>query len=208
MIPAMLGRTERGVVCFLLAAVTLALGPPQQNRPQINDHFPVDERDLSPPSVDHPIHECALSVHVFGFIAKATVQVFAGGVEVGHDTPFVGFGDIKLTRPLVLGEVITAKQTVGTVTSVDSDPVTVEKYPKLTTPIVGPVIYACGVGVPVNNLVASTHVDVSDLSAPGTPVIGTGETTGPWDPVATSNLVQSHNIRAVQTACPNTPTAV
>jgi hypothetical protein len=202
--PPKFGRTEQSVVWILLGLMTLST-PSLGDEPRINREFPVDEHNLSVPIVDHPIHECALAVHVSGFVPKATIQAFAGGVEVGRDTPFVGYGDIKLTRPLVLGEIITARQTVGTVPSGDSDVVTVEKYPNLTTPVVGPVIYACGAGVPVNNLVASTHVEVSDISAAGSLVIGTGETTGPWNPVATSSLMAGHNVKAVQSACPGIP---
>src|SRR5215469_545074 len=191
MIRRMFGRTVQGAALILLLLAMLST-PSLGDEPQINGEFPVDERNLSAPIVDLPIRECALAVHVSGFVPKAKIQVFAGSEEVGSDTPFVSYGDIKLTRPLVLKEIITAKQTVGAVSSAASDPVTVENYPKLTTPVVGPVIYACGIGVPVSNLVASTHLDVSDISAPGSPVIGTGETTGPWNPVRTSRLVETH----------------
>jgi hypothetical protein len=197
------GRTEWGVIWTLLALMTLST-PSSADEPRINREFPVDERNLPAPIVD-PVHECAPAVHVSGFIPKATVTVFAGGVPVGSDTPFVSYGDIKLTRALVLKEIVTARQTVGAVVSDASDAVTVEKYPKLTTPVVGPAIYECGVGVPVNNLVASTHVEVSDLSVSGGRVIGVGETTGPWTPVGTSSLVVGHDVRAAQFACPTIP---
>lgn len=173
--------------------------------PNINPEFPVDERSISPPSVGKPIHECARAVYVENFIGKALVRVFADGVEVGKGTSKLGYGDISLTRPLRLRESITATQTVRSVTSGPSDPVSVEKYPKLTTPVVTKDVYACGRIVRVENLVASTHVEVRDLDAPGTPVIGTAENTGTVASVFTSPLAERHRLQAVQISCPDTP---
>src|SRR5437588_3690497 len=96
----MFGRMERGAVGILLALMTFST-PSSGDEPRINREFPIDERNLPAPIVD-PVHECALAVHVSGFIPKATVTVLAGGVPVGSDTPFVSYGDIKLTRALVL----------------------------------------------------------------------------------------------------------
>jgi hypothetical protein len=90
------GRTEWGIIWTLLALMMLST-PSPADEPRINREFPVNERNLPAPIVD-PVHECALAVHVSGFIPKATVTVFAGGVPVGSDTPFVSYGDIKLTR--------------------------------------------------------------------------------------------------------------
>src|SRR5260370_11518660 len=83
--------------------------------------------------------------------------------------------------------------------------VAVQKYAKLTKAVVTSQVYACGRVVRVENLVSSTHVDVTDLNAPGSPVIGTAENTGTVAPVFTSPLVQGHDLRAVQIACPDDP---
>src|SRR5258708_7266530 len=172
--------------------------------PRIDPAFPVNERTISPLTVYRPIHECARAVHVSGFISRALVKVFANGAEVGKGTSLVGEGDIQLTRALVLGERVTARQIVGGVTSDDSDAVPVDPYPtKLTTPVVSSENYACGRAVPVDNLVASARVQVSDVSAPGSPAIGSGETTGPWYPVGTSALVKDYNVIATQLKCPD-----
>jgi outer membrane protein assembly factor BamB len=197
----MLDRSALVALC-LCGAAAACNSPPAA----ANEQFPVDERNISVPIVDHPIHDCAMAVHVSSFIPKATVAVFAGGVEVGHDTPLVGFADIPLARPLVLGESITARQTFSGVTSDPSDEVTVEAYPMLTKPVMAPVLYACGLGVAVDNLVASTHVEIADLSAPGAPVIGTGETTGPHTAISVSPpLTVYHGLQATQIACPTQP---
>jgi hypothetical protein len=172
--------------------------------PRINEQFPVrDSSNLSPPVVARPIHECAVAVWVSGFVPWATVRVYANGSHlVGQATSPVGFLKVPLTRSLVLGEVITATQTVGTITSGPSyDHVPTEPYPALTRPVVGPDLYDCGRIVPVGNLVASTHVEVSDQTAHSS--LGGAEATGDWEPVVTSKLVHDHLTQAVQIACPH-----
>jgi outer membrane protein assembly factor BamB len=176
--------------------------------PEIADRYPIQEPpQLSAPIVEGPIHECALFVRVSGFIPEAIVTVFAGGAQVGKDTPKHGSADIKLDRPLVLNESITAVQIVGGVISEKSyDAVTVTAYPNLTKPVAIPEVYECGRVVPVGNLIASTHVDVWDTVAPPPASIGNGETTGNWQPISTNSLEKDHSVRAQQTACPAVPT--
>src|SRR5712692_10604580 len=127
-----------GIVTTLLAVEMIGLVPAMAfGEPQINAQFPVRESgELSPPIVAPPIHECAAAVYVYGFVPGATVRVLANGTEVvGNAMPEVGFAEISLTRPLTLSDVITATQTVGTITSAPSyDPVPVGPYPALTTP--------------------------------------------------------------------------
>jgi hypothetical protein len=177
------------------------------DEPQINERFPIrDGENLSPPIVGPPIHECALAVSVSGFIPKATITVLADGVPVGTDNPKHGPADIPLKRALILGESITATQTVGAITSGQSyDAVGVTGYPTLTKPVAVPDIYQCGRVVPVGNLVASSHVDVWDTATPPPPVLGSGETTSDRYGVFTSSLAADHLVAAQQTACPNLP---
>ena len=189
-----------GLLTFFVLVLLRAV-----DEPRIDPEFPVNEHTISAPIVHPPIHDCARVVHVSGFMSKALVKVFANGVEVGKGTSLVGESDIPLSRALVDKESVTATQTVNGVTSDASDPaVPVTRYPKLTTPVVSSEIYACGRAVPVDNLVASTRVQVTDTTAAGSPVIGTGETPGPWFAVPTSSLVKDHFLTAVQTACPDT----
>jgi hypothetical protein len=150
------------------AVFFVSIGPSWADGPDIDERYPIRSRgNLSPPIVVGPINECALFVRVSGFIPEATVTVFADGTQVGKDSPRHGSADIKLDRALVLGESITAAQTVGAVTSDKTyDAVPVTGYPTPTTPVVVPEIYECGQVTPVGNLVASTHVDVWDTVAP------------------------------------------
>ena len=182
-------------------------------QPRPNPAAPVKEKgQLSPPIVRHPIHECARAVYVSGFIPHALVVVYANGVEVvGSKRPYVGFGDIPLTRALVVGDRITATQQAFGLTSDQSSPaVTVDHQPSsLTAPNTGPTIYACGQVVPVGGLTPSTHVEV--YSAATTPVpmdpvhlIGTAECTGASVPVTTQPLKVNWYVVAWQISCPGT----
>ncbi|HYT73397.1 MAG TPA: DUF3455 domain-containing protein [Vicinamibacterales bacterium] len=170
----------------------------------IHPEFPVNERNISPPSVGRPIHNCARAVHVSGFIGKALIRVFADGVEVGkQNSTALSELDLPLTRALKLGEHITATQTVASVESVPSDPVLVEDCPVvLSTPVVTNEVYACGRIARVDNVDASTHVEVFDVSA-ASAVIGTAESTGEVAPVFVPSLLRDHFLRARQIACPD-----
>ncbi len=181
------------------------------NYTRINKRFPVTNSDeLSPPLVWSPIHECAQAVLVSGFIPSADLDVYADGSHhVGHlDNAWLGpQGEgavVHLSRPLVRNEKITATQTVGNFTSVQSYvPVLVTPYDVTTLPkpVVSHTIYSCGQIVPVDQLEPSAYVTVSDGANP----IGQDETTGTSDPVLTTPLVAGHKITAQQVACPNDP---
>jgi outer membrane protein assembly factor BamB len=193
---------------FLRAAATLLLLSTAWSWAD-NQRFPIeDASSLSPPIVELNIHECALAVTVSSLMPSAdAVDVFANGMHVGRkDKPKHGSVDVPLDRALVLGESITATQTVGSITSKPSlDPVSVTGYPALTRPVIIPKIYQCGRAAPVGNLVASTHVDVWDTAMPPPPFLGSGEATRDWLAVGTSSLIKDHLIRAKQTACPGIP---
>jgi hypothetical protein len=174
---------------------------------QLNPHFPPNEGNLSVPILERPIHECALRVHVFSVAPRSIVRVFANGVEVGNARPLIGEAYVNLNRAPVLNEVVTARQTVDGVTSDPSASVTVDSFPRLSTPVPVPAIYACGRVVPVDNLTPSTRVAVSDLDrvAPVSQLIGTAENTSTWTPAVTESLQVSHHVNAVQVACPDIP---
>ena len=188
----------------LSAAIFIAsIGPSWADGPDLDERYPIRGPANLSPIVAGPINDCAAFVHVSGFIPDATVTVFANGAQVGRDAPKHASADIKLDRTLVLDEVITAVQMVGSVTSAQSyDPVKVGAYPTLTQPVVVPEVYECGRVTPVGNLVASTHVDVWDTVSPPPDSIGAGETTGISLPVRTAPLVRDHSVSARQIACP------
>jgi hypothetical protein len=197
-------RTRWAAVLGALALILLIFS--SRGGADIHPDFPVNERNISPPRVGRPIHDCARAVHVSGFIGKAVIRVFADGVEVGkqNSTALSEF-EVPLRRALKLGENITATQIEASVESVQSDSVPVEAYPVvLSTPVITTEVYACGRIVRVDNVVASTHVEVADVGA-GSAVIGTAESTGPVAPVWVSSLLQDHFLSARQIACPDAP---
>jgi hypothetical protein len=176
--------------------------------PRLNERFPAKEpQQLSPPIVEAPIHECATIVHVYGFIPKAKVEVYANTSEkVGEATPHFGFADILLTRALKLGEAIDAIQIVNGVASAHSIiPVVVTAYPLVAggfeKPVVGADLFDCGAIAPVGHLVPSVMVHVFE---DGTEV-GSGPTAGDWLPVWTSPLHAGKQVTAVQVACDDDP---
>jgi hypothetical protein len=183
------------------------------NQPRGNDVAPIDDRgQLSPPIVRGPIYECARAAHVEGFVPHALVVVYANGVEVvGHSRPYVGYDDVPLTRPLAVGDRITATQQAFGLTSDQSyQAVNVDHQPaSLGTPTVGPVVYACGEIVPVAGLTPSTHVEVYSAATSPVPVIpanlvGEADCTGSWVPVGTQPLKEGWYVAAHQVSCPGT----
>lgn len=199
----------RKYICLLLlAALILTLTPSHiieaQDDIPIHPEFPVNPENLSPPIVHRPIYACAMVVHISGFIPHATVEVYANGSEkVGEDTPHFGFGDIKMTRPLVVGDEITAIQIVNGVSSGPTvHPVIVEDPPSdLTTPDVGKTLYECGHVVPTGNLTESTTVHVLSNSSE----IGQASVARTWQPVITTPLIAAEGVTAYQVSCEGDP---
>jgi hypothetical protein len=169
----------------------------------INEKYPVSGKDLSPPNVE-ATNECAVAVYVDGFVPHATVTIYVNGTKETAVSPEFGFAAIPLTHALHTGDKVTATQTVNSVTSKPSAPMTVAAMPtKLPAPTVTPPIYACGQVVPVNGLTSGAKVEVRDATAGAT--IGTGATPNAWGndwaPVGTSSLTAGHAIEARQMAC-------
>ena len=177
-----------------------------QKEPKINEQFPIKSGDeLSPPIVS-PVGGCAKAVHVSGYLPHAIVKVFAHVTEqIGVANPYFAESDIPLTRPLNIGEKITATQEVLGKTSAQSpDPMVVSAYPSvLTKPVVVPPIYACGHVVPVDHLNAGTEVDVFQVGVAAP--IGSGNATQLWQPIVTSPLPDGKDVFAKQTACAADP---
>ncbi|MDQ6677015.1 MAG: hypothetical protein M3Z09_06945, partial [Acidobacteriota bacterium] len=154
-----------------------------QDRPNLNEQFPIRTgRVLSPPIV-LPVGECAKAVHVTGYIPHAVIRVFAHVTElIGTANPYFAESDITLTRRLNLGESITATQEVlGQVSSQSADPMIVSGYPgSLNKPVAQAPVYACGHVVPVNNLNPGTHVTVFQQGIAA--LIGEADATQAWQP--------------------------
>jgi hypothetical protein len=173
--------------------------------PRINDQFPIRE-SLSPPIVERPVPECAEAVYVTGFVAHATVRVFANLSELlAEEEPPFAFWEMKLNRPVKLGESLTATQTVGSMTSPHSIiPVIVSALPEAavrnTKPDVGDDLYECGIIVPVGNLVPGVRVHVSENGGE----IGNEPVAQAWHPVFTQPLHAAGKVTAQQFACEGT----
>ncbi|MEO8603295.1 MAG: hypothetical protein ABI629_12030, partial [bacterium] len=175
------------------------------NRPYINERFPIGE-SLSPPVIGIPVPECAESVYVSGFIPHAKVRVFANLVEMlAEEEPPFGFREMTLSRPVKLGESLTATQAVGAITSLHSILPTIvspldETAVRNTKPDVGDDLYQCGIVVPVGNLVPGVRVHVSENSGE----IGNEPTAKTWHPVVTQPLHAAGKVTAQQFACEGT----
>jgi len=195
---------ERWILGLGAATLFFVLGCGNEPGPTINERFPIKTGDqLSPPVVAKPIHECAEAVHVTGFVPHATINVYVNVTElVGTAIPPFAFADISLSRALKLGESVTATQTVGSHTSVHSlQPVIVSPYDLAAggfeKPEVNQDLYACGVIVPVGNLVPSVRVHVLEDGVE----VGSQPSATEWTPVWTAPLTAGRSVTALQIAC-------
>lgn len=173
---------------------------------RLNKNFSVGKpQNLSPPIINKPIHECAAAVHVTSFAPGALVEVWVNQTErVGAAVPDFGYADVNLTRPLDLGESITATQTVDNVKSAFSiNPVSVKAWgPNLTKPNVVPDIWECGRIVSVDNLTPSSRVKIFESDA----LRGQAEAPRTYKPVVTNQkLTADKFVTAQQFACENDP---
>src|SRR5215218_2057963 len=173
--------------------------------PQINDRYPINQM-LSPPIVASPIPDCAEAVYVTGFVPHARVRVFANFTDLlAEEAPPFGFAEMRLNRPVKLGESITATQTVENFESPHSgQPVTVSAVPESavqnTKPDVGDDLYECGIVVPVSNLVPGVRVQVTENNVR----IGKAPAAQSWHPVRTRALHATRHVSARQIACEGT----
>jgi hypothetical protein len=172
------------------------------DEPRLNDRFPIGE-NLSPPVIRRPIYECAEAVHVSGFVPHAVVRVFASGAELlAEVNPPFGFADVNLSRPLVLGDLLTATQTVMGIDSGPSQPaVPVEPLPesavRTNRPDVGDRLFECGRVVPVGNLVPGCRVHVYEDAGE----IASTPTASDYVSVVTPPLHAGSDVTARQVAC-------
>jgi outer membrane protein assembly factor BamB len=98
-----------------------------------NPHdYEEDPGYISPPTVTHPIYECAHNVTIKNFIAGATLNVFINGAPAPNPTvigtiPEIGV-NFDVGTSFVAGQVVTATQTFMGVTSGPSAPVPVTSH--------------------------------------------------------------------------------
>jgi hypothetical protein len=123
---------------------------------------------ISPPALVAPLYQCAKAVTVVGFIPNATLDVRVDGNITISGAPG-GFPvpsgrTLKLPAPLVVGQVVQARQHFQGATSAWSTPVTVRDhtldYPTgPPRPEIDPApVYQCGSRTGVNNLLTGSDV--------------------------------------------------
>ena len=87
---------------------------------------------LSPPVIEEPLYQCAVSVTVVAYEPNATIDVDVDGTVTsapGH-FPFPNGVTIALPVPLVAGQKVKARQKVGGVTSAWTATITVGDHTK------------------------------------------------------------------------------
>jgi hypothetical protein len=141
----------------------------QREVPRVRLRIREDPRVLSRPYLDQP-YQCATSVTVHGFVPHATLDVEVAGAVVttapgGFPEP-VG-ATLALPSPLVAGQAVRVRQTLGAAQSDFSDPVTVLDHTKEfpagpPRPQINPApVYECGVRTGVGNLLVGGTVWVT-----------------------------------------------
>jgi Common central domain of tyrosinase/Polyphenol oxidase middle domain len=210
-----------------LAWVVLSLCTAGQGQIVINGDLPISNPTngavyLSGPEVEQT-NECSVRVKVTSFIPGAAINVYLTATSSGPVSPKKLIGGpvalpadgmaVKLTQSLKYGDQVKATQTVnGSTSALSAVPmITGSMLTSLPKPTVdGKNMYACGVIVPVYNLVPGVKVEVFDKTAGGPSPIGTDTVPDDWgsnwDPVLTSQLdappkTAAHEIHAKQTAC-------
>lgn len=200
------GRALSRLVIIAMAMVPLVWGEALVDTARLNPRLHLSASSLSPPGVHWPIHECARKVFIFGLVPGASAQVYAGGGEVigRQNENHFGFAVIPLNRELKLGERVSATQTVGGFTSVQTyDPVVVMAHDpnESAAPVVGPEVYDCGQVVVVDQVVANSSVSVFSNQKP----VGRDEAVRPSVAVVTAPLKLGQSITVQQVVCPDQP---
>lgn len=121
---------------------------------------------LSPPVIEEPLYQCAVSVTVVAYEPHATIQVDVSGTitSAPGGFPFPNGVTIALPSALVAGQKVRARQKVGGATSPWTAAITVGDHTKdypagPPRPEINPApVYKCGVRTGVGNLLPGGHV--------------------------------------------------
>lgn len=212
----MFNRRAASFLTFSFSMILLACSA-AQGQITINQRYPIEKSpNLSAPTVV-PTGQCSEHVKVTSFVPGATIEVYLTATHSGPVSPKKRIGGpvvlpvdgmvVNLIQALAYGDQVEATQTVNSVTSALSAPMTAG--PMLNTlpdpTIDGKNIFQCGVIAPVYNLESGVTTQVFDKTSGGTTPIGTGSTPNDWGsnwaPVLTSKLLVGHQIDALQMAC-------
>jgi len=141
---------------------------------------------LSPPIVDEPLYQCGTAVQVLGGLAGAMVEVQVNGAPAGSGLvhALLPYGITVVVPPLVVNDVVRARQTTSSAQSAWSQVVTVrdhtQDYPAgPPRPEIFPLpLYQCGVRTGVGNLLIGGNVWVTANGAEVGRINGCGNPQG------------------------------
>jgi hypothetical protein len=130
------------------------------------DNLKEDRKALSPPVIEEPLYQCAVSVTVASYEPNATIEVNVDGTVTAAPGgfPFPNGVTIGLPAALVAGQKVKARQKVSGVTSAWTATITVGDHTKdfpagPPRPQINPApVYKCGVRTGVGNLLPGGHV--------------------------------------------------
>ena len=130
------------------------------------DNLKEDRKALSPPVIQEPLYQCAVSVTVTSYEPNATIEVNVDGtVTVAPGGfPFPNGVTIGLPAALVAGQKVKARQKVSGVTSAWTATITAGDHTKdfpagPPRPQINPApVYKCGVRTGFGNLLLGGHV--------------------------------------------------
>ena len=193
--PLMLNETVTAEQAFPRCEITGAATPPVK----VGSTAPVP-----PPVVAEPLCAGQTTVTVSDYQPGAQIEIFQNHVSLGigqaPEQPSFSFPVAALTG----GAVITARQTLCHITSVDSNDVTVNAAPAaMPTPLVAGPLYACSPVVRVENLHVGARVYV--FSALLGAEIGDAQASAATVDVPVAPLlIQGDQIHAFQIGCGHT----
>src|SRR5205807_9440868 len=130
------------------------------------DNLKEDRKLLSPPVIEQPLYQCAVSVTVTAYEPNATIDVDVSGTvtSAAGGFPFPNGVTIGLPAALVAGQKVKARQRVAGATSPWTALITVGDHTKdypagPPRPEINPApVYKCGVRTGVGNLLPGGHV--------------------------------------------------
>jgi hypothetical protein len=130
------------------------------------DNLRENPKLISPPIIQEPLYQCAVSVSVFAYEPNATIEVDVNGTITSAPGGFPFPDGITITLPaaLVAGQKVRARQTAGGATSPWTPSITVGDHTKdypagPPRPQINPApVYKCGVRTGVGNLLPGGHV--------------------------------------------------
>lgn len=135
---------------------------------------PVPDPSLFPPIVGKPLYGCAEVISFSGAGPESTIVVYVNGSQEARQNTWLGWGTVRLPKPLTIGDVVTAAQKAGGRLSYPTrDPVTVATIPtalipnnrKLRPPKIVSPLYECQRVVRVGKVLSGAKVELRDKQA-------------------------------------------